>query len=64
MVLKYRGIIDICINNPGRVRIKIDVINGSDKTYLKQKMCMIRTEESINESIIINADSMICDKNK
>ena len=27
-------------------------------------MCMIGTEESNNESMIINADYMICDKNQ
>ena len=56
--------IDRCTTSPGHGIIKIDYIKVSDKSCLGQKMCMIGTEESINESIIINADSMICDKNK
>ena len=60
----YRVIIYICIHAPGHLRSKIYDINGADKIYLKQKMCMIGTEESNNESMIINADYMICDKNQ
>ena len=40
----YRVIIYRCMNDPGRGRSKIDGINGSGKTYLKQKICMIGTE--------------------
>ena len=57
-------IVDRFINYPGHERRKIDSINGPKKTYLKQKMCMIGTEESNNESTIMNADSIIYDKNK
>ena len=53
-----------CINSPFHDGIKIDGINGYDKTYLKQKMCMMVTEESNDKSTIINASSMICDKNQ
>ena len=39
---------DRFIKSPGHGRSKIYGINGSDKTYLKQKMLMIVTEESNN----------------
>ena len=40
----HRVIIYKIINHPGHGRIKIDGINGDNKTYLKQKMCMVGTE--------------------
>ena len=43
---------------------KIDGIDGSDKEYQKQKMWMIGTEESNNESMTMSSYSMICDKEK
>ena len=64
LVFTHKVIIDICINAPGHGRSKIYSINGSKKKNLKQKMCMIATEESNNESIVMNASSMIYDKNK
>ena len=42
----------------------MDGINVSDKMYLKQKMCMIGTEEYNYKITIMSAASMICDKNK
>ena len=48
-------IIDICINSPGHGKSKIDDINGSKKTHLKQKMCMKGNEESNNGSMRMNA---------
>ena len=56
--------IDRCINYPGHGTSKIYCINGANKTYLSKNMCIIGTEESNNESIRMNAASMICDKNK
>ena len=56
--------VDWWINSPGHGRSKIDDINGFGNTSLKQKMCMIGTEESNNEIMITNASSMICDENK
>ena len=44
LAFTYKVIIDICIDSPGNVRIRID---GSENSYLK-KMCMIGTEESNN----------------
>ena len=43
---------------------KMDGINGFNQKYLKQRMCMIGTEESNNKSTKMNAASMICGKNK
>ena len=40
---KHRVIIYICINDPGHGRRKINGNNADEKTYLKQKMCMIAT---------------------
>ena len=40
----YRVIIDICIENTGHRGRKIDSVNGSDNSYLRQKMCIIGTE--------------------
>ena len=60
----HRVIIGRCINDPGCGKSKIDGINVSNKIYLKQKMCMIGTEESNNKSMIINAYLIMCDKNK
>ena len=60
----YRVVIDICINYPGHSRGKIDGINIFKKSYLRQKMGMIVTEETKNESIRNNAASMIGEKNK
>ena len=57
-------IVDRFVNYPGHGRRKIDSISGLKKTYLKQKMCMIGTEEYNNESTIMNAASIIYDKNK
>ena len=51
-------------NASGHGIIKIDGINGDDNTYLKQNMCMIGTEEFNNESMKMNAVSIMCDKNK
>ena len=48
--------IDKFIDSPGHDRRKIDGTNGSNKTYLKQNMCMIGTEESNNKIIRMNAD--------
>ena len=53
--LTYRVMIDICINSPGHGKSKIDDINGSKKTHLKQKMCMKGNEESNNGSMRMNA---------
>ena len=64
LVFTYRLIIDKCINAPGNGIFKIDGIDGSNKTYLKQKLCMTDTEESNDKIMIINAKSMICDRNK
>ena len=64
LVFTHRGIIDICINAPGRVICKIYGIKVSEKTCLKQKMIMIGDGESINESMIMNAALTICDKSK
>ena len=36
-------------------------MNGSEKTYLKRKMCMIGTGKSNNEIMIMHTASMICD---
>ena len=57
-------IIDICINDQGHGRNKIYCINGSDKTYLKQKICIKGTEEWNKEITRMNAASMICDNNQ
>ena len=38
LVFTHRVIIDRYINSPGRDRIKIDCINGSDKTCFKNKL--------------------------
>ena len=43
IVLIYR-----CSDSPENGSIKIDGINESDKSYLKQKMFMIGTEEADN----------------
>ena len=48
LVFTYRVIIDRCINDPGNGRRKIDGINGSEKRYFRQIMCMIGTEEYNN----------------
>ena len=64
MEFTYRVIIDKYINAPCHERSKKNGSNISDKTYLKQKMCMIGTEEYNNESMRINEASMICDKSK
>ena len=40
----YTVIIDRCINSIVYGRIKIDSINRYNKTYLRQKVCMIDTE--------------------
>ena len=48
-------IIDKCINDLFHGRIKIYGINGYNKTYLKQNMCIIGTEESNNESVRMNS---------
>ena len=61
-LFKYIVIIDIWINDPVHGINKIYGINGSVKTYPKQKMLMIGTEKSNNDSMITNVDSMICDK--
>ena len=42
--LLYIMILNRYINAPGYGRIKIDGINLSNKTYLKQNNCMIGTE--------------------
>ena len=42
LVFTYRLIIDRCINYPFHGRIKIDVINGSGRSYLR-KIRMIGT---------------------
>ena len=55
--------IDRLINAPGHGRNKIDGINGADKTYIWQKMCMISTDESNNEKRRIEAFSMVTDRN-
>ena len=57
-------ITDRHINAPGHGRSTIDGIILYDKTYLKQKMRMIGTEDSKNENMRINAAYMICDKNQ
>ena len=64
LVFTYRVIIYRYIYDPFRGRSQIDVINGYEKTYLRQKMCMIGTEESNNKSMRMNAALMICDKIK
>ena len=56
--------IDRCIICPSHGEIKIDGINVSENSYMRQKMCIIRTEESNNEIMIKNATSMICDNNE
>ena len=61
---KYRVIIDRYINAPSCGKIKIEDINRSNKAYLKQQICMIGIEESNDESMRMNASSMICDKKK
>ena len=60
----YIAITDIFINATGNGRIKIDGINGSRKSYLGEKMCMIGSEESNNERTIMNSASMIGKKKK
>ena len=45
-------------------KIKIGGITGADKTYLKQKNCMLGNEESNNLSMIMNAAPIVCDKNQ
>ena len=62
LAFKYRVIIDRCINDPVSFIIKIDGINGSNKTY--KKIYMVDTVESNNKTMIPNVASMICDKNK
>ena len=37
LAFTHRVIRDRCVNYPGHGRIKIDGINGADKTYLKKK---------------------------
>ena len=64
LVPTYKVIIDRCVNAPGLGRIRIDGINGSDKTSLNEKMYMIVTEESNNESMKMNAAPMICGNSK
>ena len=55
-------IIDRCMNDPSHGRRKIDGINGSKETYLKQNIFIIGTEVSNNEIVSMNVDSIICDK--
>ena len=56
---KYKIIIDRMIGAPGHGKNLVDSINTSDKTYLKDKMCMIRTPEVDDCSKRIKAHSMI-----
>ena len=64
LLFAYRVIIYGCINTPGHGNRKTYGINGYYKTYLKQKLCMIGTEEYNNGSMRMNSASMICDNNK
>ena len=48
LAFTYIVIIYRCVNYTGHGRSKIDVINGYVKTYLKQNVCMIGTEEYNN----------------
>ena len=52
------------INNPVNVRSKIDGINGSNKSYLRQKMCMKVNIEANNEIMRLNATLLTGDNNK
>ena len=60
----YIVIMYICIDDPGRGRIKIYGINRSNKTYFKKTICMIVTEESNKYIMRMNSASMICEKNQ
>ena len=57
-VLAFTHIVIIyrCINAQVNGIIRIDGINGDNKKYLKQKMCMIDTVASNNERTRMNAD--------
>ena len=44
LAFTHKFIIDRCVDVPGLGRRKIDGTNGANKTYLKQKICMIGTE--------------------
>ena len=59
----YRVIIYILINYPGHERRKIYGINGYEKSYLRQKICMISTEEYNDKIIRMNLASIIWDNN-
>ena len=56
---KYQIIIDRMIGTPGHGKDLIDGINTSNKRYLKDKMCMIRTPEADDCSKRIKVHSMI-----
>ena len=64
LVFEYIVIIYIFINDTCHKRSKIYGINGSEKIYLKQNVCIIGTEEYNNEIMRMNTASMIYDKNK
>ena len=55
-------VIDMWINSPSHERMKIDGINRYDKSYLRQKMSIMGTEEVNNEIMRMNAVSMIGDR--
>ena len=55
LIFTHIVIIDRCIHSSGRGRINVDVIHGYDKSYLRQKMFMIGTEESNNDIMMMNA---------
>ena len=60
----YIVVIDRCINNSRQGIRKIYGINGSEKSYVIQKMFIMGTKEAKNESTRANEASMIYDTNK
>ena len=63
LAFKNKLIIDICINAPGRGLKYINMVL-MDTARLETNMCIIGTEESNNEDIIINAASIACEKDQ